>query len=341
MENFEKQDVQKVQDTQETTPQPQKETNKTKKTVINIILAILIVIMLASAIGFTVTMVKKKQHENEMQNLVELVETQGETDTQETYPSEPAEVLPQYRSAYQINSDLVGWIRVPNTHINHPVAQSEDNDFYLYKDFKTKEGSLAQRSRGTIFMDYRNNIQPLDKNTILHGHNNLDTTMFSDLEKYKDLDFYKENPVVYFDTIYEEHVWKVFAVFYANASPELDNGYVFNYVYPAMTDSNFAEYIQEVEKRTLIKTDVEVLPTDKILTLSTCTRDLDLKRGKQENVRIAILARLVRPGESEEVDTSKAKRNENPKHPQLWYDKHKQENPYKNDPRWYPKGATK
>lgn len=340
MAEFDKQNVQNIQEESQNPHPEKKETNKTKKTIYNVVLAILILIMLASAIGFTITYVKKKQHEKEMQELANLVETQVETDEQETYPSEPKEVLPQYRAAYQINSDLVGWIRVPNTHINHPVAQSDDNDFYLYRDFKTKKGSRGQR-RGTIFMDYRNHLQPLDKNTILYGHNNLDTTMFSDLEKYKDLDFYKQNPVVYFDTIYEERVWKVFAIFYATASPELDNGYVFNYVYPAMTDSNFADYVEEIKKRTLIQTDVEVLPTDKILTLSTCTRDLDLKRGKQENARIVILARLVRPGESETVDVTNAKRNPNPKQPQLWYDKHKKDNPYINDPKWYPKGATK
>ena len=105
-----------------------------------------------------------------------------------------------------------------------------------------------------------------------------------------------------------------------------------------MTDENFAEFIAEVQKRSLYHTDVEVLPTDKILTLQTCTRDLDLSPRKQEDARCIVMARLVREGESETVDVAKAVQNENPKYPQLYYDKYKLENPYRNDEQWYPRG---
>ena len=187
-------------------------------------------------------------------------------------------------------------------------------------------------------MDYRNSIDTFNKNTIIYGHNYLDSTMFSDLENYKDIEFYKTAPVIEFNTIYQNYKWKVFAVFLTTASPELDNGYVFNYIYPFMTDDNFADFIAEVDKRSLYHTDVEVLPTDKILTLQTCTRDLDLSSRKQEDARCIVMARLVRDGESETVDATKATVNENPKYPQLYYDKYKLENPYVNDEKWYPKG---
>lgn len=255
------------------------------------------------------------------------------TEPTEGYPSEPAEVQPKYRKAYNENNDLVGWITVPNTTINHPVMQSDDNNFYLRHNFYKE-----YYRRGTVFMDYRNSVDPFDKNTILYGHNYLDSTMFSDLEKYKDIEFYKTAPVITFNTIYKDYQWKVFAVFLTTASPELDNGYVFNYIYPAMTDENFTEFITEVEKRSLYHTGVEVLPTDKILTLSTCTRDMDLSRSKQEDARCVVMARLVRDGEDAPVDTSLATVNENPKYPQLWYDKYNIPNPYINDEKWYPKG---
>lgn len=251
----------------------------------------------------------------------------------EGYPDEPAEVQPKYRAAYTENNDLVGWITVPNTTVNHPVVRGEDNDFYLKHDFYKN-----YLPRGTIYMDYRNSFDPFDKNTILYGHNNLDSTMFSDLEKYKDIEFYKTAPVIEFNTIYRDYKWKVFAVFLTTASPELDNGYVFNYIYPFMTDENFSEFIVEVSKRSLYHTDVEVLPTDKILTLSTCTRDMDLSARKQEDARCVIMARLVRDGESEEVDVSAATVNTSPKYPQLWYDKFELANPYINDEKWYPRG---
>ena len=251
----------------------------------------------------------------------------------ETFPAEPAEVQPQYRIAYSENNDLVGWIVIPNTSIDQPVLQASDNDYYMRRDFHKE-----YYRRGSVFMDYRNHVDTFDKNTIIYGHNYLDSTMFSDLEKYKDIEFYKTAPIIEFNTIYQNYKWKVFAVFLTTASPELDNGYVFNYIYPFMTDENFTEFIAEVNKRSLYHTDVEVLPTDKILTLQTCTRDLDLSPRKQEDARCIVMARLVRDGESETVDISKATVNENPKYPQLYYDKYKLENPYKNDEKWYPKG---
>lgn len=294
-----------------------------------IILAVLI-LLIAGAVCFRYfyDIYVNKQ---EAEEIAEMVVT--ETQPQETYPAEPAEVQPKYREAYTQNNDMIGWITVPNTTINHPVMQADDNDYYLKRNFyKTvKRG-------GAIFMDYRNSVDEFDKNTILYGHNNLDHTMFSDLEKYKDIDFYKTAPVIEFNTIHRNYKWKVFAVFLTTASPELDNGYVFNYIYPFMTDDNFVEFIAEVSKRSLYHTDVEVLPTDKILTLSTCTRDMDLNRREQMDARCVIMARLVRDGESEAVNVSSATVNENPKYPQLWYDKFKQQNPYRNDEKWYPRG---
>ena len=51
----------------------------------------------------------------------------------------------------EINSDVVGWIQIPNTKINYPIAQSGDNSYYLRHMFN-KEYNAG----GGIFLDYRN-----------------------------------------------------------------------------------------------------------------------------------------------------------------------------------------
>ena len=305
--------------------QPKKLTKAQKITVV-----IAVVLLLLLVFGLCVKLVRDKRTVPPAEPAT--VETSAPPET-ESYPAEPADVQPKYRAAYTENNDLVGWITVPNTAINHPVLQADDNDFYLRRDF-AKEYLRC----GSVFMDYRNHIDELDCNTILYGHNYLDSTMFSDLEKYKDIEFYKTAPVIEFNTIYKDYKWKVFAVFLTTASPELDNGYVFNYIYPFMTEENFVDFIDEVQKRSLYRTGVDIKPTDKILTLSTCTRDLDLSASKQEDARCVIMARLVREGESETVQIENAAVNENPKYPQLYYDKYKLKNPYKNDAKWYPRG---
>lgn len=243
-------------------------------------------------------------------------------------------IFEKYRNLVAENSDFVGWIRVPGTSIDHPVVQARDNAFYLHKGLDKKYDI-----RGTVFMDYRDHVDELCKNTILYGHNNLDGTMFSDLEKYKDLEFYKQNPVIEFNTIYHNYKWKIISVFFANAEPQDDNDYAINYIYPFMTDDSFEEYYQELLIRSLFFTTVDTVKTDKILTLSTCTRDMDIKGHGETNARFVVVARLVREGESEEVQTAQAIYNPNPKHPQIWYDAHGQDNPYRYAVRWYPEGV--
>lgn len=316
-----------TQNEQAPRPRKQKKQSRFSKTVNRVITIVAVLVLLVSGAVCVKYFVELYQNKNQTEELAALV-----TESEENYPDEPTWVQPKYRELYNQNNDFVGWITVPNTAINHPVMQSDDNEYYLRRDFYKN-----YLRRGTVFMDYRNDPENLNVNTILYGHNYLDSTMFSDLEKYKDIEFYKTAPVIEFNTIYADHKWKVFAVFLTTASPELDNNYVFNYIYPFMTESSFAEFIDEVAKRSLYDTGVEVLPTDKILTLSTCTRDMDIT-SKQENARCVVMARLVREGEDESVDTSQATVNPNPKYPQLWYDKYGIENPYKDDEKWYPRG---
>ncbi len=244
--------------------------------------------------------------------------------------NETVTVPSKYNEYYEMNNDFVGWIKIDDTHIDYPVVQTDNNDYYLNHNFeKEKEG------RGSIFMDSACNSETLDKNTVIHGHNWLDKTVFSELTKYSDFDFYKEHPVIEFDTKTDMYKWKIFSVFITTASMEEDNGYVFNYVYPKMQGENYNGYMKELKIRSLYDTGVDVSENDKFLTLSTCTREVDTKNHRAD-CRIVIVARMVRTGEDINVDTSLAKKNENPKYPQIWYDKHKMENPYINDEKWYP-----
>ena len=71
----------------------------------------------------------------------------------------------------------------------------------------------------------------------------------------------------------------------------------------------------------LINTGVDVQPSDKLLTLSTCSHEFD-------NARLVVVARMVREGERAEVDTSNVTLNTSARYPQVYYDKKKISNPY-------------
>lgn len=256
----------------------------------------------------------------------------SQTSAAETQSSEEETTVPAaYDTYYAQNSDFVGWITIAGTQVDYPVVQTTDNSYYLDHNFeKEYEG------RGAIYMDKDCDAQSLDINTVIYGHNWLDTTMFSQLVQYSDFDFYKQHPVVEFNTRFEMHQWKIFSVFITTASASEDNGYVFNYIYPYMGGVNYAGYIDELQKRSLYDTGVDVNENDKFLTLSTCTREVDTADYRAD-CRIVIVARMVRAGESAFVDTSAAKENASPKYPQIWYDKYGLINPYKDDTHWYPK----
>ena len=117
-------------------------------------------------------------------------------------------------------------------------------------------------------------------------------------------------------------------MFITNATTAEDNVYFFNYVWTNISEASFEQYIAELDSRKLYTTGVDIKPTDKILTLSTCLYEF-------HHARLVVVARMVRDGESEEVDTPLVKTNPNPRYPQAWYDKDKKQNPYKNANRWY------
>lgn len=295
-----------------------------------IILAVCLIVFTVSA-----TLVVKHywdlyQYEKNLSSISNLVEAVEEDDS-----------APDYSEVIKVNPDFVGWIKVPNTNIDYPVVKTIDNSYYLRHNFNKEYHTL-----GTVFMDYRNDPLNLDANTILYAHNAYDNrTMFSELSQYEDIEFFKKTPVFEFNTAEKSHKWKIYAVFVTTTKENEDNGYVFNYIYPYMGGKNFDGYKAELDKRTLYTTGIDLQKDDRVLTLSTCTRGLDLykygRRTYKADARLVIVARAVRKGESPEVDVSEAYINPSPKYPQLWYDKNGIKNPYKNEEKWYPKEVIK
>lgn len=237
----------------------------------------------------------------------------------------PPGMQAKYAKLYVTNPDFVGYIDVPGINLSLPVVQTTDDEIYLGKNFygeKTKYGCP--------FVSHANNVQSLDRNTIIYGHHMNDGTIFGALDKYKTLDGFKAAPVIEFNTLYSNYKWKVIAAFITNANEKDDNGYVFEYYYTNLsTEEHFSSYLNEIAQRSLYDTGVDVTPSDKILTLSTCSHEFD-------DARFVVVARLVRTGESAKVDTSLAVENSNPRFPQTYYDKKRTKNPYKNASRWYP-----
>ena len=229
----------------------------------------------------------------------------------------------KYAKLYAENQDFVGYLHIEGSDVDFPVVQGSDDDEYLEKNFF---GEYTKY--GCPFMTYRNNPKTLDMNTVIYGHNMKDGSLFATLEQYLTLEGYKKAPVISFNTLYQDFNFKIISVMITNIYPEDDNNYVFPYYWSNLNSTlNYTTYLNQLTQRSLYDTGVNVLPTDRLITLSTCYDVF-------EDSRLVVVGRLVRPGESSQVDTSKAVENSSPRFPQAYYDENKLTNPYKNAYKW-------
>lgn len=171
-----------------------------------------------------------------------------------------------YEEAKAKNPDVVGWISVPNTAIEYPVVQTDDNEYYLYYNAERE-----QSKSGAIFMDYRNTDFENDKHIIIYGHNMRNGTMFHDLNSYKLQDFFDQNSII---TLYyngEMYQYQVFSAQVVLADV--------NFIRTSFkSNEEFVEYFQSFQDSSKFTSNVEIEPDDQILTLSTCTYEYDDSR---------------------------------------------------------------
>lgn len=283
------------------------------------------------------------QHQDQLAHREEIKVTEATTEDngvdpwiaiKEKYPDIdfPEGMNIKFAELYAANQDMVGYLHIDNTNIDTPVVQNKadkdtsEEDFYLRHNFYKSYDKY-----GVPYLDAYNTGSELDKNNTIYGHNMTDGLAFAQLEKYYTIDGFKESPIIKYSTLYKDYYFKVYAVIITNGTPAGDNNYLFNYIaafFP--TDENFEGFIQALDERKLYDTGVDINKDDKFITLSTCSYEI-----KQTGMgRLAVFGRLVREGESLEVDTSLAKENPNVRYPQIWYDEHKISNPYADAYRW-------
>ncbi len=244
----------------------------------------------------------------------------------------PQSINGDLKAMYSENDDLAGWLTIDGTAIDYPIMQDDANKHYLYNNNAFNEDSRY----GTPFIDFRCTKNGLSKNTVVYGHRMNNDTHFGALDNYTDLKYYKKHPVITYETLTETYTFKVYAVFYATTQGNADGGYVFDYYNPNMSDDSFEGYIEMLNQYALYTTEAGLEKTDKIITLSTCTHVYDNLRSGGVDSRFVVVGRLLRSGESQEVNTDNVDENSDYRRPQLWYDKNGKTNPYSAYRSWRP-----
>ena len=207
-------------------------------------------------------------------------------DEPENVPERPVmqsgnDLLPWYQDLHNQNSDMVGWLQIENTKINYPVLQSsEDNaNYYLYRDFD-KNDSV----RGSIYAWEKCDIFKPSDNITLFGHNMKDGTMFAYLGNYYDKSTWEENPLIFFDTLTESHVYKIFAVFKTSGTDNV--GFAYHQMVDAESEEAFNEFVATCKQLAFYDTGITPVYGDKLLCLSTCEYTIDNGRFVVAAVRI-------------------------------------------------------
>lgn len=174
------------------------------------------------------------------------------------YPTEPP-LSVDFDALKAINPDVKGWLYIEALDISYPVVQGPDNDAYLHT---TYEGT--SNFAGSIFLDYQNQGDFSDGNTIVYGHNMKNLSMFGKLKQMKEQEKYKDSVYFWMLTPESNDVYQIFSAFYTEADSDV-------YTMYSGGGEAFAQYLANMAARSEIP--VEQPPMDEnshIITLSTC-----------------------------------------------------------------------
>jgi sortase B len=193
-------------------------------------------------------------------------------------------VLKRYAKLYEKNTDFMGWLTIEGTSVDYPVMYTPNNEEkYLRKNF---DGDYALA--GTLFIAQNSDPVRPTTNILIYGHNMKDGSMFSDLLKYTDSDYYTEHKYVRFDTIYRTGRYEVIAAFHGQVLSEGEEGFRYYSFYDAETEEEFDAYVREVKALSSVQDAATAKFGDELLTLSTCDNT-----GAKEGKRFVIVAKRV------------------------------------------------
>lgn len=159
----------------------------------------------------------------------------------------------------EVNENIIAWLYCPETVIDYPVVQGEDNDYYLRH---LADGTFNYN--GCLFIDYRNDSNLLDRNTYIYGHHMQSGAMFASIVNYSNEDYYHEHPVLFLTFGKHQYLLEPFSGY---TTTKNGNAYEIEF----SSDHEYAEWLRSaVESSEFIPDAITISTNDQIITLSTC-----------------------------------------------------------------------
>lgn len=202
---------------------------------------------------------------------VETVHTEVTTATQAVLTNDVIEELKdQAEGLQETYPDAIGWIYIPDTNINYPIMQGEDNHFYL-----THGADGRSLKCGCIELDFRCESGFRNNFNILYGHNMKNGSMFANVCKFKNKDFYDSHPYGWVYTADSVYRLDFFSVAVTDWYDEIYNGF-----------RSLDEWTPHLKEISRIYENIELTEQDRLVLLSTCSYEF-------ENARTVLTGRLV------------------------------------------------
>lgn len=162
----------------------------------------------------------------------------------------------------QENTDQKFTLSINNLITKEPVMQTTDNEFYMNHNNK-KEEFIG----GSLFVDYRVNLNSTRK-IIIYGHSSSTVDIpFTKLLGYKKQDFFLNHRDIELDYKDKQETYQVFTVMLLKED--------YFYTRLEFTDETFKKHLEELKKKSIYDTGINIDKINKILILQTCSQDED------------------------------------------------------------------
>lgn len=264
---------------------------KKTKIIVNLLLMIFIIGLIFSVYKIITWQKDNKAINRQLENINKSVKINEVEDNNNAEIIEQQEEIPKsnpywdyikmnlidvdFNELKKTNKEVKGWIQVNGTNINYPFVQTTNNEYYLTRAF-----NKSYNDAGWIFLDYRNNIETLDKNTIIYGHSRLDQTMFGTLKNITKNNWYNDsnNYIIKLSTQAHNTLWQVFSVYIIETTSDylkisFDSG------------TEFLNFAKMLMNRSKFDFNTSINENDRIVTLSTCYND---------NKKVVMHAKLIK-----------------------------------------------
>ena len=242
-----------------------KRRKKKKNNIWKLLYIFLIIACLLCIAGMLIYMHKDKEEEIAIEEQQGILEENYVNELPEPeIEAEKAELPIDFEGLKEINPEIYAWLRIPDTNIDYPILQHEDEDqsYYLTRDIY---GETNQA--GSIYTEYYNHKDFMDPNTVIYGHNMKNGSMFHNIRYFSDKEYFDEHHELYIYLPEKILKYEIITCY------EYDDRHLIG-TYDFLDEEVYARYLEEImnprSMYTMVREGVEVTTEDKLVTLSTC-----------------------------------------------------------------------